>query len=168
MEYEFKVEDKVYNLKIELKDGNYKIELDGKNYDINAESISPNTISFLVDGKTLTAYLAQSDDKVYVSINGEEFCIEKPDEKGKKGFAEEHAHVGEKDSVSTPMPGKVVKILIKVGDEVRKNQTLVIVEAMKMENEIKSPTVAKIKKINFKEGDLVDTGQPIVELEPRE
>jgi biotin carboxyl carrier protein len=66
------------------------------------------------------------------------------------------------------MPGKVVKIGVKVGDEVRKNQTLVIVEAMKMENEIKSPIPAKVKKINFKEGDLVDTGQPIVELEPKE
>ena len=168
MEYEFKVEDKVYSLKVEFKDGNYKIELDGKNYDINAESISSNTISFLVDGKTLTAYLAGSDGKVYVSINGEEFCIEKPDEKSKKDFAGEYAHIGEKGFVSTPMPGKIVKIMVKVGDEVRKNQTLVIVEAMKMENEIKSPTVAKIKKINFKEGDIVDTGQPIVELEPRE
>ena len=168
MEHEFKIQDKTYKLKIESKGNNHKIDLDGKQYDIDAELISSNSISFLMDGQTLTAHLAEKDGKFLVNINGESFCIEKPEEKSSKNFAGEHTHVGEKNFVSTPMPGKIVKISVKPGEEVRKNQTLVIVEAMKMENEIKSPIPAKVKKINFKEGDLVDTGQPIVELEPKE
>jgi biotin carboxyl carrier protein len=166
MEQEFKIQDKTYKLKIESKGNSYQIDLNGKQYNVNAEAISSNTISLLLDGRALTAHLAEKDDKVYVSINGENFCVERPEEKSKKNFIGEHTHIGEKNFVSTPMPGKIVKISVKAGDEVRKNQTLVIVEAMKMENEIKSPTPAKVKKINFKEGDLVDTGQPIVELEP--
>ena len=66
------------------------------------------------------------------------------------------------------MPGKVVKILVKQGDRVEKSQGLVIVEAMKMENEIKSGSGAVVKKINFKEGDLVDAAVPIIELELEE
>jgi biotin carboxyl carrier protein len=153
MEHEFKIQDKTYKLKIESKGSSHKIDLDGKRYDIDAE---------LMDGQTLTAHLAEKDGKFLVNINGESFCIEKPEEKSRKSFAGEHTHIGEKNFVSTPMPGKIVKISAKVGEEVRKNQTLVIVEAMKMENEIKSPIPAKVKKINFKEG------QPIVELEPKE
>ncbi|MCJ7577768.1 MAG: biotin/lipoyl-binding protein, partial [candidate division Zixibacteria bacterium] len=67
-----------------------------------------------------------------------------------------------------PMPGKIVKILVREGDKVRKGQGLVIVEAMKMENEIRSPGAGIVKKINFKEGNLVDTADLIIELEPEE
>lgn len=166
MEQEFKLRDKTYKLKLEFKGDICEIDLDGKKHKVNAGLVSSNTVSFLKDEQAFIAYFAQKDDKTFISINGEEFCIEKPDRQGKKSFTGEHTHIGEQASVLTPMPGRVVKIGVKVGDEVRKNQTLVIVEAMKMENEIKSPIPAKIKKINFKEGDLVGTDQPIVELEP--
>ncbi len=168
MEQEFKLRDKTYKLKLESRGDICEIDLDGKKHKVNVAVVSSNTISFLKDEQAFIAHFAQKDDKTFVSINGEEFCVEKPDYQAKKSFAGEHTQIGDQTSVSTPMPGKVVKIGVKVGDEVRKNQTLVIVEAMKMENEIKSPVPAKIKKINFKEGDLVDTGQPIVELEPKE
>ncbi len=64
------------------------------------------------------------------------------------------------------MPGKVVKILVKEGDKVTARQPLVIVESMKMENEIKSPTDGKVKSIHFGPGDLVKPGQPIIKLAP--
>ena len=66
------------------------------------------------------------------------------------------------------MPGQVVKIQVSQGDVVHKNQTLAIVEAMKMENELKSTGPARVKKICAAEGDLVDAGQVIVELEVEE
>ena len=58
------------------------------------------------------------------------------------------------------MPGKVIKVNVAEGDEVRKNQTLVIVEAMKMENEIKTASMGVVKKIYVAAGDLVDAEQP--------
>ncbi|UCE43204.1 MAG: hypothetical protein JSV17_03600 [Candidatus Aminicenantes bacterium] len=64
------------------------------------------------------------------------------------------------------MPGKVIKICVSVKDEVRKNQTLAIVEAMKMENEIKASVDSMIKEIHVKAGDLVDSETPLIELEP--
>ncbi len=63
------------------------------------------------------------------------------------------------------MPGKVIKIHVSENDEVRKNQTLAIVEAMKMENEIKSGIDGVIKKIHASPGELVDAQAPIFELE---
>ncbi|MDK2783686.1 MAG: glutaconyl-CoA/methylmalonyl-CoA decarboxylase subunit gamma, partial [Thermococcaceae archaeon] len=63
-----------------------------------------------------------------------------------------------------PMPGKVLRILVREGDEVKAGQGLLVLEAMKMENEIPSPRDGVVKKILVKEGDTVDTGQPLIEL----
>jgi pyruvate carboxylase subunit B len=67
--------------------------------------------------------------------------------------------------VKAPMPGKVIKVLVAEGEAVRKNQTLLIVEAMKMENEIKSGREAVVRKVHVAAGDLVDAARPLVELE---
>ncbi|MPW38553.1 oxaloacetate decarboxylase subunit alpha [Thermococcus sp. 101 C5] len=66
--------------------------------------------------------------------------------------------------VTAPMPGKVLRILVREGDEVKVGQGLLVLEAMKMENEIPSPKDGVVKKILVKEGDTVDTGQPLIEL----
>ncbi len=68
-------------------------------------------------------------------------------------------------SLITQMPGKVIKILVKEGDIVKKGKTLLILEAMKMENEIKSGMDAKIKSIHVKENQSIESGQLLIELE---
>jgi len=65
------------------------------------------------------------------------------------------------------MPGKVIKVQVTVGESVRKNQTLVIVEAMKMENEIRSAIEGVVRKIHVAAGDLVDPERPMIELEAK-
>ncbi len=68
-------------------------------------------------------------------------------------------------AVQSPMPGKVVKLLVAVGDEIKSGQGVVVVEAMKMENELKAPRDGKIKAIAVKEGQAVEAGQSLVSLE---
>ncbi|USS40946.1 sodium-extruding oxaloacetate decarboxylase subunit alpha [Thermococcus aggregans] len=66
--------------------------------------------------------------------------------------------------VTAPMPGKVLRILVREGEQVKVGQGLLVLEAMKMENEVPSPKDGVVKKILVKEGDTVDTGQPLIEL----
>jgi biotin carboxyl carrier protein len=68
-------------------------------------------------------------------------------------------------AVQSPMPGKVVKVLCAVGDEVKAGHGVVVVEAMKMENELKAPRDGKVKGITVKEGQAVEAGQTLVTLE---
>jgi biotin carboxyl carrier protein len=68
-------------------------------------------------------------------------------------------------SIQSPMPGKIVKVLVAVGDEVKSGQGVVVVEAMKMENELKSPKDGKVKAVTVKEGQAVEAGQSLVTLE---
>ena len=69
--------------------------------------------------------------------------------------------------ITAPMPGKVIKINVAEAEEIRKNQTLAIVEAMKMENEIKSSIEGFVKKIFVSAGELVDSSKPLLEISPK-
>jgi biotin carboxyl carrier protein len=68
-------------------------------------------------------------------------------------------------AVQSPMPGKVVKVLVAVGEDVKAGQGVVVVEAMKMENELKSPKDGKVKAVAVKEGQAVEAGQSLITLE---
>ncbi len=81
-----------------------------------------------------------------------------------RGFKPSGLFSADAGALITQMPGKIVKIFVKSGQEVVKGETLLILEAMKMENEIKSGIDGKIKTINVKEGDTLDSGQLMMEI----
>lgn len=168
MELEFNIDEEIYQLNLEFKDGQYRINLADREYVVDSSLISDNCLSLLVNGKAFTVYFAEAEGKRYISIGGEQFCIQEAKSESVRASESDTAAVGEAPVAASPMPGKVVKILVKEGDEVEKGQGLVIVEAMKMENEIKSPVNGTVEKVNFKPGDLVDAAQPILEIKPEE
>jgi biotin carboxyl carrier protein len=166
MELEFNIEEEVRKLQVEFKEGEYRINLDDREYVVDSSVISENCLSLLVNGRAFTIYFAEADGKRYFSIGGEQFCIQEAKSESVTASDADSAAVAEAPVAASPMPGKVVKLLVKEGDEVEKGQGLVIVEAMKMENEIKSPVHGKVEKVNFRPGDLVDAAQPIIEVRP--
>jgi biotin carboxyl carrier protein len=168
MELEFSIDEKVHKLCLEFKDGQYRVNLNDQDYVVDSSQISDNCLSLLVNGKAFTVYFAEADGKRYVSIGGEQFCVEAAAPEAVGASDHDSSAVAEAPVAASPMPGKVVKILVNEGDQVEKGQGLVIVEAMKMENELKSPVKGIVEKVNFKAGDLVDAAQPIVEIKPEE
>jgi len=78
---------------------------------------------------------------------------------------EEHGAVEDKNGIRAPMPGNLVKMLVKPGDKVASGKPLLVLEAMKMEHTIKAPKDVTIKKVNYKEGQFVDAGEQIVAFE---
>ena len=99
----------------------------------------------------------------YVDIDSVLIELREPSEDGYGGGAGDHAAV--KDKIFAPMPGKIVKIMVAVGDAVVEKQPLVIVEAMKMENSVLCRAIGTVKAVNFAAGDQVDTETPIIELD---
>jgi biotin carboxyl carrier protein len=168
MDLQFKIDQKIHKVEIDLKDGKYLVKLGDKQHQVDSQRISENCISLLVDGKAYTVFIADDKTKRYISVQGEQFCIEEAKAETETRSLADASTLKGIPTISSPMPGKIVKILVREKDKVRKNQSLVIVEAMKMENEIRSPGAGIVKKINFKEGDLVDAAEPIVELDSEE
>jgi acetyl/propionyl-CoA carboxylase alpha subunit len=99
----------------------------------------------------------------YVDLGRVQLELTEASDAASIGVADEQHRV--KDKVFAPMPGRVVKIMVSVGDLVTERQQLVIVEAMKMENPVLAPAAGKVKAIHFAQGDQVDTESPLVELE---
>jgi biotin carboxyl carrier protein len=165
MDLQFNIDQEIYKIEIDFKDGKYLVKLGGKQYNVDSQPISENCLSLLVDEKAYTIFIVEDEVKKYISVQGEEFCIEEAKAETEARAVAESAGLKGVPTISSPMPGKIVKILIGEGDKVEKGQGLVIVEAMKMENEIRSPSVGVVKKINFNEGDLVDAAELIIELD---
>jgi acetyl/propionyl-CoA carboxylase alpha subunit len=167
VEFEFLVNDVLQKISLEKKDKHYYFSDHNNTYTADIRYISPNQISILVDGRSYLVYFAQDKDNRYFLIGGQHFIVTEPSEEGGESFRRGEEITSEGTLlVKAPMPGKVIKVNVAEKEKVRKNQTLAIVEAMKMENEIKASVDGTVKMIHIAEGDLVDSENPMIELEP--
>ena len=120
----------------------------------------------MIDGVSSRVHMAKDGESRYFVVEGRQFIVKEPAEEA-EGFRKGEEKTAEGTLlVKAPMPGKVIKICVSVKEEVRKNQTLAIVEAMKMENEIKASVDGTIKEVHVAAGDLVDSEKPLIELDP--
>lgn len=167
MEYEFLINNEIQKISVEKKEKKFLISGGERSFEADIQVISDFCLSFLIEGQSYLVYIAQDKDKKYIFLEGQQFVIQEPGQ-GAPGFqAGEDRAQEDKLLVTAPMPGKVIKIMVSEKEPVRKNQTLAIVEAMKMENEIKSSIEGFVKKIFASAGDLVDSERPLIELEAK-
>ncbi|MEW6684587.1 MAG: acetyl-CoA carboxylase biotin carboxyl carrier protein subunit [Candidatus Edwardsbacteria bacterium] len=164
MEFEFICNEKEYKISIECKDNKYLVNFEDKKLKVDYSYISSNCLSILLGDKSFVAYLIENEGKKFVYLNGREFYFSEKETVGATPRVAPTMHPGEA-MVSSPMPGTVVKINVSEGETVEHNQTVVIVEAMKMENELKSPFKGVVRKVNTVVGKLINAGEALVELE---
>ena len=164
MDYEFKIDGCLLSFSLEKREKFFVFKDDEHEMELDIQRISPNCISVLMDGKSQLIYLSRQEAARHISVGGRRFLVEDLDEEC-AGFGGGEESQEDLKFVKPPMPGKVIKINVKEKDTVRKNQTLAIVEAMKMENEIKASFDAVVIKIFAAAGDLVDSENPLIELD---
>jgi biotin carboxyl carrier protein len=149
-----------------LADGRYRVTLGDKTLEVDALALEHGTMSMLVGTDSYSAELVEIGDDVVVTVRHHQTRFDIVDERksrlraGAAGF-----EVSGRQVVAAPMPGKVVKVLVKLGDEVEQGQGLVVVEAMKMENELKSPKAGKVVELPAKEGSAVENNAKLVVVE---
>jgi len=116
------------------------------------------------ENKTLHIIGEQIGDKIWYHCEGETYCIDsKKPRLGRESSSS--ATQAESGKISSPMPGKVIKVLVALGDSVQQGQTLVVLEAMKMEYSLESDVSGKITGLNCSELDQVKLGELLVEVE---
>ena len=166
MDFEFLVDGRLQVVSLEKQKGHLVIKHGETFLEAEVETLADGTVSFLVGGRSYLAYLGRDGARIHVSVGGEKVVLRPPAPEGRRRDLSDEAGESVLSLVKAPMPGKVIKLGVAEGEAVRKNQTLAIVEAMKMENEIKSPREAKVKRIFVFAGELVDADRPLLELEP--
>ena len=127
-------------------------------------SARDGTLTLLVDGRPVQAHIAQDGARVLVAIEGQVYEFTTAQEK--RGRKRKGESGGWDPEILSPMPGKILEVQVAEGDEVEADQTLILLEAMKMENSLASEGKARVKKIHVTPGELVELGQVLIELEP--
>jgi biotin carboxyl carrier protein len=146
--------------------GIYQVELAGKVHRVDAFQFDYGTVSLLVDTESYSVQLDHRQTEVKVHIRGSQYPLEILDERRlRMRRAAGRFTVEGRQTIASPMPGKVVKVLAKLGDAVKEGQGVVVIEAMKMENEMKSPKDGTIVEVNVTEGQAVDGGTRLAVVE---
>jgi biotin carboxyl carrier protein len=146
-------------------DGELVVKVQEREYVVDARWTQLDLLSLIIDGRSYQVDIHSEKDSHRVLVEGEHFDFELFDER--KALLKSAAGLGVEgvQEIRTSMPGKIVKVLVAEGDEVQEGDGLVIVEAMKMENEMKSPKAGAITKIGVEEGETVEAGALLVIVE---
>jgi len=117
--------------------------------------------------KYLAEIVEKTQNKYTVLINGVSymFTIETPISYKRKKYLEKNQQKSKTEMVGAPMPGKIVDILMEEGAKVKQGEAMLILEAMKMQNEITSPVSGKVKKVHIKQGDIVNKEDLLIEID---
>ena len=127
-------------------------------HEIQIAAVRGNEAELRVDGRTVIVPFIVKGSELWFALDGEIFGADVA-EKGARAKARHRDH-----STSAPMPGIVLKILVKEGDEVTKGKPLLILEAMKMEHQVVAPRDGTVAAIKCREGELVQPGIDLVEI----
>ncbi|RLD80297.1 MAG: acetyl-CoA carboxylase biotin carboxyl carrier protein subunit [Bacteroidetes bacterium] len=167
MSTEININDRSALVEVLSREGDkVRIKIDGKKYDADVVMVEEGVYSIIIDNKSHNIELISTDRKKYmVNTYSKSYNVEIVDAESKYLQSRRRDDGHEEAVISSPMPGKIVKILVKVGDEVKAGDTVIIVSAMKMESEYKVKKDRIIKEIKVKEGDTVQSNQPLVVIE---
>jgi biotin carboxyl carrier protein len=148
--------------KLEIEAGRFRYERGGEaiEREYSIEPLTPGSYSILIDGRGYDVIAAGGE----FQVNGRAFSVEVFDPRSLRGRKSAGAGEG-RQNIAAMMPGKVVRVLVAAGDAIEAGQGLVVVEAMKMQNELKSPKAGRVVEVKTKPEATVAAGQVLLVIE---
>ena len=141
-----------------------RARIDGHNYEVNLHEVEPGVFWFSDGDRSIEAAVIKNATGYTVAMGSRYVKLELLDGRNVPRRSTQHRDDG-LAKLCAPMPGKVVKILVEEGSTVKANQGIVVIEAMKMQNEMRSPKSGIVQKIAVEEGTTVDSGALLVVVE---
>jgi biotin carboxyl carrier protein len=153
-------EKKTRIVELQRNGAGWRVILDGQPVSADVAGIAPHTLSVLLDGQSFEVSVTPSSDgKLKLQTGTQEFTAEVIDPRAWSGRRHGAVEAEGRQQIVAPMPGKVVRVLVKAGDHVEAAQGLLVVEAMKMQNEVRSPKSGMVERVLVKEGQAVNAGE---------
>jgi len=143
----------------------YTVTIDGQEHQVDAHQVQSSVWSVLYEDTSFEVDVQGKNEEFEVLIAGDCYKFSLINEQRKAMMRTGGKGAVGKAMVTSPMPGKVVKLLVNEGEEVKADQGVIVVEAMKMENELKSNIAGKVKEIFVKEGEVVESGAKLLLVE---
>ena len=138
----------------------YLVVLGDRSVDVELLRAEEGKLELLVDGERVTAYISTDGAKRWVTVHGRTLVLTRSTGVGRKSAGHDHA-----SALTAPMPGVVRSVNVSEGESVGRGQTLVVLEAMKMEIRIQAKGDGTVRKLSVRQGQTVERGQVLVEIE---
>ena len=164
MEVNLKHNERLYPINVIKRGEELVIDIGNKSYAVAATELKAGHILVSTPDKNFKAIVSSEADVRYVFWEGHVYRMTKVERTKAAGVVEEKLS----GNITAPISGKVVKVAVEAGQEVAKNQDLMIIEAMKMEYRVRSPFDTSVLSVHFKEGVQVEIGELLVELQEPE
>jgi len=165
MIYEVTLGEKTYRVELTRAGEQWKCRLDGRELPVDIVYGQNGVLSLLLGGKSYEVKQETVGAETNVVVGHERFNASVRDPRSFRSRSRVGAAEQGVMKIKAPMPGKVVRVLAGVGTQVELGQSVIVIEAMKMQNELKAPKNGVVKKINVAEGAAVDAGQALAEVE---
>lgn len=157
MVYEISIDGKSYRLELHQAEGNLVCRLDGREIEVDAVLARPDVLSLRLGNKAYEVKCERVGGDLHLWVGSVRYEAEVRDPRSLRSRTRAVDDHGPR-KLTAPMPGKVVRILLREGAEVEAGTGVLVVEAMKMQNEVKSPKKGRIQKIVVSEGAAVNAG----------
>ncbi|HJU53276.1 MAG TPA: biotin/lipoyl-containing protein [Pyrinomonadaceae bacterium] len=158
-----------HELEIKQEGSRVTAEIDGRVYELEARTPQPGVYLLMAGGRVYECRVEHTDTRreagAEVTIGRHAYTVTLADPKRLRGAQTAGGHAPGTSEIVAPMPGKVVRVLVEAGTEVEAGAGVVVVEAMKMQNEMKSPKAGKVTSVNVREGATVNAGDVLVVIE---
>jgi biotin carboxyl carrier protein len=165
MIYEVTIAEKTYRVELVRTGQQWTCKLDGREFLLDVVSLQAGELSLLLDGKSYEVKQENAGPEAAVVVGQERFAVAVRDPRSFRSRRRAGGDERGPRKITAPMPGKVVRLLAEVGAHVEAGQSVIVIEAMKMQNELKAPKTGVVKKINVAEGAAVEAGQSLAEVE---
>jgi biotin carboxyl carrier protein len=160
MRYRYQVGDMVYSIDLERQGESYRAIIDDQSYDLQVLGLQDGEITLMIEGRPMSVYYATHQGNRWISVGGCSYVLEKPASSSRRRGGDAAAG----GAVRAPMPAQVRAILVAEGESVNKGDTLLIIEAMKMEIRIQAPKPGKITHLLVEVGQTVARDELMLEI----
>jgi biotin carboxyl carrier protein len=157
MEFAIEVGGRVRHVAVNRVGSSFTVSVDGKPWDVDPTLIDPQTLSLLIGHRSYEVTLApdQASGQLLVHVGSTAIAVT---QNGRRRWGRSADGGSGPQRIMAPMPGKVVRVLVKAGEAVQARQPLIVVEAMKMENELRAARAGTVAEMHAREGASVDAG----------
>ena len=161
MDFRYRLNEQEVAFRLEQDSDSFIVHVGGESYSGELIHSDQNEITFQFRGKIITAHVARDGESRWVSIQGRAYRLERISQDSRERRTASHA--GD-DTIIAAMPGQVRAVLVSVGEQVTRGQTLILLEAMKMEMRVSAPQDGTVLNVPVSEGEVVERGQLLIEL----
>ncbi len=167
MNYNIELDGRKHRLSIQpnAEMNGYRFQLDGQSCSADAQLLQPNVLSLLIEGKSFRILFDPRPGGAAIVLGERRIPYRIDDPRSLRSRANVDANDTGARSIIASMPGRIVRILVQAGDHIEAQQGLIVVEAMKMQNELKAPRAGTVTRVAVEVGATVQAGKVLMVIE---